>query len=749
MKNTLKSVVLAFLFIVASHSCTNDEGITINSSNKINLKINFSGLHIETSNLSGKLTKNGSFQEISDWIHIFETNLAIEFTNIATSTVFTLPYNPANPDAEYSIILPFGNYEYKLESTGDIYSNYIPFIAQGTIEIDENDVILELVGITDYGLVTVDMFHTTSAIIEDSQLGTIELATLQDHYYKYVKQGQQPLVQISEDVLNTEPSYQLPSIGALVRYNLLLNINELNVISFILSDFEQEDIYFEIDPNAARTYVPDNNFEQALIDLGYDDVLDDYVFTSNISNLRTINLFEKNISDATGIEDFIELESLIIDNNNLITINISNNTKLLNFEASYNQLTSINLSNNLNLIKLVLSFNSISEIDLNNNQNLEQLYCNSNQLQNLNIETNTKLNNINCQNNQIQELNVSENKNLVYLDCNNNNLITSLDVTNSPLLTNIYLQGNQISEIDISLNIELLEFYCFNTNLSALNVSNNTKLDNFLCNANPQLNCIQVNQNQYDNIPSNWVKDTDANYSLYCGGIANIDTIPSNGLVAWYPFNGNANDFSGNNLNANVIGATLTNDRNNEASNAYDFDYVNAIFGLQNDEIFVPYSSLMNVSNITVSVWINPRSYFWSGDSANPNSTIINRYQNTYSTPSGGSWGITFNETSVTGFIVGSNGNSIGSSVVSNNALALNQWHHLVMTYNGTQIKLYVNGNLASTQNYSGLMNIAGNSGISIGESNQANGYWSHTNGKIDDIGIWDRALTEEEIMGL
>ena len=46
-------------------------------------------------------------------------------------------------------------------------------------------------------------------------------------------------------------------------------------------------------------------------------------------------------------------------------------------------------------------------------------------------------------------------------------------------------------------------------------------------------------------------------------------------------------------------------------------------------------------------------------------------------------------------------------------------------------------------------MNVAGNSGISIGESNQANGYWNHTNGKIDDIGIWDRALTEDEILNL
>ena len=52
-----------------------------------------------------------------------------------------------------------------------------------------------------------------------------------------------------------------------------------------------------------NTYVPDDNFEQALIDLGYDDVIDDYVLTANISGVTTLDVGEKEISDLTGIED--------------------------------------------------------------------------------------------------------------------------------------------------------------------------------------------------------------------------------------------------------------------------------------------------------------------------------------------------------------------------------------------------------------------------------------------------------------
>ena len=58
------------------------------------------------------------------------------------------------------------------------------------------------------------------------------------------------------------------------------------------------------------TYVPDDNFEQALIDLGYDDTLDDYVLTVNISAVTTLDVRDKEISYLTGIEDFTNLQIL-------------------------------------------------------------------------------------------------------------------------------------------------------------------------------------------------------------------------------------------------------------------------------------------------------------------------------------------------------------------------------------------------------------------------------------------------------
>jgi hypothetical protein len=59
-----------------------------------------------------------------------------------------------------------------------------------------------------------------------------------------------------------------------------------------------------------KTYVPDDNFEQHLINLGYDNVLDDSVLTSNINTVSYLVLYSTLIIDLTGLEDFANLTEL-------------------------------------------------------------------------------------------------------------------------------------------------------------------------------------------------------------------------------------------------------------------------------------------------------------------------------------------------------------------------------------------------------------------------------------------------------
>ena len=88
--------------------------------------------------------------------------------------------------------------------------------------------------------------------------------------------------------------------------------------------------------------------------------------------------------------------------------------------------------------------------------------------------------------------------------------------------------------------------------------------------------------------------------------------VPSNGLIGWWPFNGNANDESGNGNNGSVNGATLSIDRFGNANRAYSFD------GITN-EIIVPHNNALNLLPISISVWFKTSV-------SQPNKMLVNKY---------------------------------------------------------------------------------------------------------------------------
>jgi Leucine-rich repeat (LRR) protein len=178
-----------------------------------------------------------------------------------------------------------------------------------------------------------------------------------------------------------------------------------------------------------QTYVPDDNFEQRLINLGYDNVLDDYVTTANINTVTYLNVRSQNIADLTGIEAFTALTYLWCYDNQLTSLNVSQNTALNYLDCANNQLTSLNLSQNTALTTLWCSYNQLNSLDVSQNTALTELYCYSNQLSSLYVSQNTALIRLDCGYNQLTSLNVSQNTALTELWCYNNQL-TSLDVRN-------------------------------------------------------------------------------------------------------------------------------------------------------------------------------------------------------------------------------------------------------------------------------------------------------------------------------
>jgi hypothetical protein len=210
--------------------------------------------------------------------------------------------------------------------------------------------------------------------------------------------------------------------------------------------------------------------------------------------------------------------------------------------------------------------------------------------------------------------------------------------------------------------------------------------------------------------------------------------LPTNGLVGWWPFNGNANDESGNGNNGTINGATQTTDRFGISNAAFDFDGVN-------DFITTDFQGVG--SN-------NPRTItFWASPDTNLSDNYVFSYGSQASGQTLGSWvkcGITNNFVTVT--------NNAGSNYSGNDFC--NSWHFFTISIpvgasTQNQIQMYVDGLLINNSSYfnpNTTINTGNSSPFQIGRLfYNLNSNYFH--GKIDDIGFWNRTLTQQEITDL
>ena len=123
------------------------------------------------------------------------------------------------------------------------------------------------------------------------------------------------------------------------KKNLYLNnMKKLSILLLFLPQF----IFGQF------TYIPDDNFEQELINLGYDFVLDDNIETIAIDTITSLNINSLGIADLTGIASFISLKDLFCHSNQLLFLNLSNNTQLFEVSCGSNLLTYIDVRNGNN-----------------------------------------------------------------------------------------------------------------------------------------------------------------------------------------------------------------------------------------------------------------------------------------------------------------------------------------------------------------------------------------------------------------
>ncbi|MDC0377303.1 gliding motility-associated C-terminal domain-containing protein [Schleiferiaceae bacterium] len=226
--------------------------------------------------------------------------------------------------------------------------------------------------------------------------------------------------------------------------------------------------------------------------------------------------------------------------------------------------------------------------------------------------------------------------------------------------------------------------------------------------------------------------------SSYSQSVPNY--VPTDSLVGWWPFSGNANDESGNGLHGSVINnPSLSIDRFGNANSAYSFDWTGVTgYGSNWQKIELPTTAVNGP--YTINTWIKPTDFCWPNNSIK-SAMII-----------GGSAACS-NLSGDIRFALSGNDGSLGYRHNGQNGISdtgevnLNSWQMATLLVKSDSVHLYLNGTEILVESHSFTPGF--NSCLSVGLHHQGNGHWYYFKGAIDDIGIWNRALTDCEIQNL
>ncbi len=130
-----------------------------------------------------------------------------------------------------------------------------------------------------------------------------------------------------------------------IPYILLLPL----ALIVLLTQCEKE---HEPDPEP-EVSIPDNNFLNALIESGVDTNGDGKISHAEAGMVRSLDVSEDSISDMTGIEKFVNLDTLDCSRNQLTSFDISSNIQLKELNCRKNQIIELDISNNIHLQKII------------------------------------------------------------------------------------------------------------------------------------------------------------------------------------------------------------------------------------------------------------------------------------------------------------------------------------------------------------------------------------------------------------
>lgn len=186
-------------------------------------------------------------QSGSTWTHVFKSEAKITFTSEQTGEQYELIYDPNN-FGNSSLKLPYADYTYSTEVSGNNYENFLPYTAKGEFRLNSASLEIRLHAETEYGLVTVKNKNLESApIMVDGS--SINMTLLGNHYYKYVKSGREPVLEIIENIFQNTIRRTI-SVEAYKHYNyrVIVSDGSSEVVDLQMQDFDliEEDLMVNV-----------------------------------------------------------------------------------------------------------------------------------------------------------------------------------------------------------------------------------------------------------------------------------------------------------------------------------------------------------------------------------------------------------------------------------------------------------------------------------------------------------------------
>jgi len=253
-----------------------------------------------------------------------------------------------------------------------------------------------------------------------------------------------------------------------------------------------------------------------------------------------------------------------------------------------------------------------------------------------------------------------------------------------------------------------------------------------LCTNHIWLYLLKSNINYMSNIKCKQIMKKLLYTTIAILGFANLtmaqvpNYVPTNGLVGYWPFNGNANDESGNGNNGTVNGAVLVSDRKGASNKAYSFDGIN-------DVISIPDNSTFETNRHSISFWIKysnlPSSRFdiLGKDNSSGNRQFIVQLEST-----GKIRTALFTD-------------STNAILDTREPLKSSLWSHVVVVYDSSYYEIYING-VSDTAMFTKGNLLQASIPLNIGGTPSFNQYFK---GEIDDVCFWSRPLNGIEITNL